>query len=120
MGFTNDGVGVYPRNWFEVFQTVVNVLPSVKKMKIKSADQNTGRIEASSGMSMASWGESIIVEVWEHSPGQAGVRVTSQLKAQLVDWGKNKKNIAAVFNAITGALGVEPQAPAQQQPPTPA
>jgi hypothetical protein len=121
MGFTNDGVGVYPRNWFEVFQTAVNVLPTVKKMKVKSADQNTGRIVASSGMSLASWGEELIIEVWEPSPGQAGVRVTSQLKAQLVDWGKNKKNIAAVFNAISGALGVEPQPPAQQQqPPAPA
>ena len=117
MGFSNDGVGVYPRNWFEVFQTTVNVLPTIKKMKVKSADQNTGRIVAGSGMSMASWGEELIIEVWEPSPGQAGVRVTSRLKAQLVDWGKNKKNIAAVFNAISGALGVEPQAPAQQQQP---
>ncbi len=128
MGITNDSAAVYQRNWNEVFQATTTAIPTVKKMKVKTADPNTGRIIAGSGMSMASWGEEVIIDVWEHAPGWAGVRVTSQLKAQLVDWGKNKKNIAKIFDAITGAVGVQPQPlpqqhqqpPAQQQPPTPA
>ncbi|MDQ4004871.1 MAG: hypothetical protein M3135_01025 [Actinomycetota bacterium] len=127
MGITNDSAAVYQRNWYEEFQATTNAVPSVKKMKVKTADPNTGRIIAGSGMSMASWGEEVIIDVWEHAPGWAGVRVTSQLKAQLVDWGKNKKNIAKIFDAITGAVGVPPQplpqqqqSPAQQPPPAPA
>jgi hypothetical protein len=116
MGITNDGTAVFQRNWLDVFQAAQHVLPTVKKMKVKSADQSTGRIVASSGMSMASWGEEVIIDVWEHSPGWAGVRVTSQLKAQLVDWGKNKKNLAKVFDALSAALGT-PAQPMPQQPP---
>ena len=115
MGIENDGTAVYQRSWAEVFQAAQQTLPTIKKMKIKSADPATGRIEASSGMSMASWGENVIIEVWEHAPGWSGVRVTSGVKAQLADWGKNKKNIAKVFDALSAALGTPAQPMPQQQ-----
>jgi hypothetical protein len=114
MGYSKDGIGVYPRGWQEVFQAAVNVLPTVKKMTLKNVDPASGRIIISSGISLASWGEEILVQVWEPAPGQAAVRVSSQVKAQLVDWGKNRKNVAAVFDALSRALGVEPQAPGEQ------
>ncbi len=119
MGISNDGQAVYQRNWYDVFQAATAAVPNIKKMKVKTADPNTGRIVAGSGMTMASWGEEVIIDVWEHAPGWAGVRVTSQLKAQLVDWGKNKKNIAKVFDAISAQVGMQPQPmpQPQQQPP---
>jgi hypothetical protein len=112
MGFKNDDGALFPKNWFEVYQTAVNVIPTIPKMKVKSADQDTGRIIAGKGMSMRSWGEEVIVEVWEVSPKKAGVRVSSRLKAQLVDWGANKKNVAAVIDAIAAEL----KTPAQPLP----
>ena len=117
MGISNDGTAVYQRNWYEVFQAVTNAIPNMRKMKLKSTDPSTGQIIASTGMSMASWGEDVVINVWEHAPGWAGVKVGSHLKAQLVDWGRNKKNVAAIFDAITAAVGVQPQPMPQQQPP---
>lgn len=110
MGIKNDDAAMFPKNWFEVYQTAVNVIPTIPKMKVKSADENRGRIIAGKGMSMRSWGEEVIVDVWEVSPMKAGVRVTSQLKAQLVDWGANKKNVTAVIDAIASELktGAQP------------
>ncbi|HEV3474024.1 MAG TPA: hypothetical protein VG602_01485 [Actinomycetota bacterium] len=112
MGIKNENAAVFPKNWAEVYQAAVNVIPTIPKMKVKSADQSTGRIIAGKGMSMRSWGEEVIVDVWEVSPKKAGVRVTSALKAQLVDWGANKKNVAAVLDAISAEL----KTPAQPLP----
>jgi hypothetical protein len=116
MGIKNADAAMFPKNWFEVYQAAVNVIPTLPKMKVKSADQGTGRIIAGKGVSMLSWGEEVIIDVWEVSPGKAGVRVTSQLKAQLVDWGKNKKNVGEVLDAIAGTL----KTPAEPLPASPA
>ena len=115
MAITNHETAVYQRSWSDVYQAALDAIPTLKRTKVKSADAATGRIVASTGVSMTSWGEDVTIEVWEHAPGWAGIRITSGVKAQLVDWGRNKKNIGAVFDAISGVLGVAPQPMPQPQ-----
>ena len=104
MGIKNDSGAMFPKNWLEVYETAINVLPTLPKTKVKSADQSNGRIIAKKGMSLRSWGEEVVVEVWEVSPKMAGVRVTSRVNAQLMDWGKNKQNVAEILDALAAAL----------------
>jgi hypothetical protein len=52
-------------------------------------------------MGMRSWGERLTVTVWEPSPGATSLTITSQTTFQLVDWGKNKKNIETFTSQLT-------------------
>ncbi len=109
MGISNEATATYAKPWTEVFQAAQSALPASTKMNVTGADQTTGRITLSRGMSALSWGENVEIHVWESSPGHAGVKVTSSLKFGLVDWGKNKKNIQAILDSIGTAVGAPPQ-----------
>ena len=109
MGIKNEATATYAKPWTEVFQAAQSALPASTKMQVRQADPATGLIVLSRPMSAMSWGEDVQVQVWETAPGQAGVRVSSQLKFGLVDWGKNKKNIQAILQSIGSAVGAAPQ-----------
>jgi hypothetical protein len=57
-------------------------------------------------MGWKSWGEHIFVDVFQPAPGQSTVKVRSEVKAQLVDWGINKKNVQGILEAVARELGV--------------
>ena len=74
-------------------------------MPVVSADPATGTIHAKSSMSVWSWGEVIWVRLGSSGHDGTQIEVTSSLKLGLYDWGKNKKNVAKVHDAIAAALG---------------
>jgi hypothetical protein len=74
-------------------------------MTVKVADPATGRVVLSSSMSLASWGENLEIQVGQLQPGTIQVAVRSSLKFGLVDWGRNDKNLKALFFRIEQALG---------------
>ena len=88
----------------EVFAALVEALPECK-MKVKSTDAATGHIEATTGVSLASWGEKIQIDLSEAEPGRTKVTISSGNKAQLVSWGKNKKNLTKIVERTNAHLG---------------
>jgi hypothetical protein len=84
-------------------------------MKVLSADPATGAISLSTSMSMTTWGENLSVQVGQLQPGSIQVTVRSSLKFGLVDWGKNEKNLKAMFFRIEQALAAP--APTAAAPP---
>ena len=104
---------MFPKSWADVYRAALGAIPTIPKMRVKSADQGSGRIIAKKGMTMRSWGEEIVVDVWEISPGKAGVRVNSRDKVELIDWRQNEQNVALILDVIAGAL----KTPAQPLPP---
>ncbi len=79
------------------------------------------------GMSAASYGEKITVTL-KALPGQTSVHIHSEcgLPTQLVDYGKNRKNVEAIFayfeqgiESAPAAPAVQTVAPAPQQTPAP-
>lgn len=89
------------------FDAVVAALPTIP-MTVGSADPSTGLIIGSSGISAASWGEKITVQVWAVDEATSAFTVESKLSFGLVDWGKHKKNIAKVTAAVQAQLGAPP------------
>jgi len=67
---------------------------------ITGVDWANGTVYLSREMSVVSWGENLHVEVGVSSPGTVDVTVRSSLKFGLVDWGRNKKNLARLFSCI--------------------
>ena len=73
-------------------------------MGVDSADAGTGRMEASTGVSLSSWGEKVSVQVTEAGPDRSTVTVSTKLTFGLTGWGKLQTNIKRVFESLETSL----------------
>jgi hypothetical protein len=119
VGLSAEGEQMFAVPWDRAWQTTLQAIMSVPKMKVDQAEPSTGRILVKKGFSFKSWGEDITVDVIQPAPDQSTVRVHSQVKAQAADWGVNKGNVATILGAVSQALGVTPQAEQPQPQPQP-
>ena len=93
---------LFPGAYDIVFRTVCDAALA-EAMTVKLADPGAGLIRLSTGMSLATWGENLDVNL---RPAASGVEVTvhSALKVGLVDWGRNRENIEKLFRRVAGLL----------------
>ena len=91
-----------------VFAAVPGALSHVNGMSVKTTDPASGSIQASTSVSVRSWGERVDVQVTEAGPDRATVTVTVRLKAQLFGWGKQGKVINDVLDAVGSVLSGAP------------
>ena len=87
----------------EVYQATRSAIESLN-WKITSEDQSTFSIQASVPMSMLTWGDKLTVALSVEENGRVKVDVQSKTGLQIVDYGKNKKNILALYEAIEAEL----------------
>ncbi len=76
---------------FTSVPVTVAIIQAIQRLHWKVKQDHPGVIIASCGISLLSWGERITIQILPagiHSE----VRVVSELKAQLFDWGKNDRN----------------------------
>ena len=109
MATSSDGQAQFTGEFATVFAAVCTAA-AAEGMTVTSADDRTGRITVSSGMSAFSWGENAEIRVGQISPGLQSVGVHSALKFGLVDWGRNKKNVERLFARVQDVL-TSPPAP---------
>lgn len=107
-----------------VFQAFLRSIEAMPRMSVVRSDQAAGVIEARTRMSWASWGENVRVTIQARGSGHAHATVSSSLKMQLVDWGRNKRNVdrllataAAEVSGISSGAG--PEVPPPPPPPPP-
>lgn len=99
----------FPCAYDQVFDGLVVVLP-VSGMKIRSTDKVIGRITASTGTSLISWGENVTVVV-EKSGDTAVVRLASSSKVRFNVGGAHRhhknfeKIIARLIKHLQGLAG---------------
>jgi hypothetical protein len=88
--------GDYPT----VFNTMLEALKEAE-FGVKESDQEKGYIKTVKGFSLSSYGENI--EIFFK---QAGDRIEIKIRSacvsptQLIDFGKNKKNVNAIFESL--------------------
>ena len=68
-------------------------------------DQGGWTIEATTPVTMRSWGERILVQILSRGPTRTELRVTVTLRFQLVGWGVQRRRIEALLDAVDSALG---------------
>jgi hypothetical protein len=66
--------------------------------KIKNIDRGQGIIDAKSRLNIWSWTEEIVIEV--HESGSIYMESRCYIPTQVVDWGKNRKNVERFFDAL--------------------
>ena len=87
------------------FDAVVTVIPALG-MKLRSQDRLIGRVTATTGMSLFSYGENITVAVQALDPASSSVTVASDLKVGLNIGGtqRHSRNFNNVIDAVSGRL----------------
>jgi len=105
----HQGESEFPFNKKTVFEAMVKAIPTVKGLKIDSADELQGRIVVKAGISWSSWGENIPIQLSEVSEKKTTIKITSSPKTGILgggalDFGKNKKNIELILSATSSYL----------------
>jgi len=88
-----------------VFGMMITVMTNIG-IKSYTCDPATKIFSASTGMNLASYGEDLMIAITPTVKGSA-VRIRSEcsMPTQLVDWGKNKKNIDRFAQELGRLLG---------------
>ena len=99
----------FPSGKDEVFQACMKAVPQCG-FRIAESDPEAGRIGARTKMGMRSWGEIVTISIT--ADGRTDIK-SSCRGIQMVDYGKNKANVNALFAAIGQFLPPPPQPQAQ-------
>jgi hypothetical protein len=95
----------FPAAGADVFRACMSAVPQCG-FRVLSSNPESGQIDARAGMGFRSWGENIVITV--SAEGRADVK-SSCRGFQVVDYGKNKANVEALFSALTTLLPPQPQ-----------
>ena len=82
-----------------------------KGFKLSQIDELNFRILMKRGVSLASWGENITIQIYSAPGGGSMLEIlsTPALSTTLIDYGRGDKNVATLETAIMGQLGYEVQ-----------
>jgi len=101
----------FPGGFGQVFDACMKAVPQCG-FRVAAAEPALGRIEAKASVGLRSWGENITITV--APDGRTDIRSACR-GIQLVDYGKNKANVTALFTSIGQFL--QPQPPQVGAPP---
>jgi hypothetical protein len=107
----------FPFGYDAVFDGLVEVIPQLG-LNIKSHDKPIGRLTASAGMSMFSWGENLTVVVEKIDENNTLVAIESALKfgANLGGAHRHQKNFNMIISRLSQHLQDISQAPLIEEP----
>jgi len=108
----HNGESEFPLPKELVYSAMCRAIPSIKGMKIESADKLQGRIMVKAGVSLFSWGENIPIQLISVNENLTKVQITSSPKTGIMfggafDMGKNRKNIESILSATSQILSSE-------------
>lgn len=95
----------FPFSYDAVFDGLVKVIPNIG-MSIKSQDKVIGRITASAGMSLFSYGENltIVVEKIDDNSTMIGIESALKLGINLAGAHRHQKNFNKIISALSQHL----------------
>jgi len=104
----------YPFTFQTVFKAIMEAAPNIDGLSLDSADEMSGHIAFKAGVSLASWGENITVQLIKVAPTQTKMLILSTPKTGVMfggamDLGKNHQNIEKIINEVSAVLSTKPQ-----------
>jgi len=105
----HNGESEFPLSKELVYSAMCRAIPTIKGMKIESADKLQGRIMVKAGVSLFSWGENIPIQLISVNENLTKVQITSSPKTGIMfggafDMGKNRKNIESILSTTSHIL----------------
>ena len=103
----------YPFSIKTVFNAVLEAVPKMNGLKLDSADELSGRITLKAGVSLASWGENIPIQLVRVSATRTQMSIISTPKTGIMfggamDLGKNRENIEKIIRSVSDVLATRP------------
>lgn len=116
-----EGSVEYPFSKKAVFDALMEAVPKIEGLDLDSADEVSGRVVFKAGVSLASWGENIPVQLVEVAPTRTQMKVMSSPKTGIMfggamDLGKNRRNIEKIISAVSDVLAKKPAETENQKP----
>lgn len=117
----HEGSVEYPFSKKTVFDALMEASSKIDGLSLDSADEISGRVTFKAGVSLASWGENIPVQLIEVAPTRTQMKVLSSPKTGIMfggamDFGKNRQNIEKIINAVSGVLANKPAETGKTKP----
>lgn len=105
----HNGEAEFPVSKDRVFDAMCTAIPTIKGLTVDSADKFLGRIIVKGGVSLASWGENVPIQLTALDDNRTKVSITSSPKTGIMlgganDMGKNRKNIERILSATSQLL----------------
>lgn len=109
----HEGTVEYPFSQKTVFKAIMEAAPNIEGLSVDSADEMSGRVTFKAGVSLASWGENIPVQLVRIAPNRTQMKVLSTPKTGVMfggamDFGKNRRNIEKIISAVSAVLSTQP------------
>lgn len=73
----HEGTVEYPFSQKTVFKAIMEAAPNIEGLSVDSADEMSGRVTFKAGVSLASWGENIPVQLVRIAPTRTQMKVLS-------------------------------------------
>ena len=103
----------YPFSQKTVFKAIMEAAPNIDGLTLEQADEISGRLTFKAGVSLASWGENIPVQLLKVSSTRTQMKIMSTPKTGVMfggamDFGKNQQNINSIISAVSNVLSKYP------------
>lgn len=92
----------YNAAYSEVFESVLQIISKFGLNK-ECVSLEKGEIIASTGFSLFSWGEKVVIKITKGK--QTEISVSSTPEAQLFDWGKSQENEEMIIRELNNRWG---------------
>jgi hypothetical protein len=99
------GSMTFPAGNDDVFQACLQAVPQCG-FRIAESHPEARLIKARARMSMRSWGENVTITT--RTDGRADIKSSCRWWIQVIDYGKNKTNVNALFSALRLLLPPQP------------
>lgn len=108
----HEGTVEYPFSHKTVFKAIMEAAPNIEGLTVDSADEMSGRVTFKAGVSLASWGENVPVQLIQIAPNRTQMKVLSTPKTGVMfggamDLGKNRRNIEKIISAVSAVLSAK-------------
>lgn len=108
----HNGEVEYPYSFKTVFDALMEAIPNISGIDLDGADEISGRVTLKAGMSLASWGENINVQLTKINNTSTKMQILSTPKTGVMfggamDLGKNRENINKIINAVSKVLSTK-------------
>lgn len=97
MGAKFEASKKYDSSKIELIHSIITAIDK-SKFQIENIDKENGIIHAKSVLNIWSWSEKIVIRIEEN--GNVTMKSECSLSTQIVDWGKNKRNVKTFFRHL--------------------